>query len=140
MSENAMKKFLIYWLPVILWAGVIFYLSSISGLASNMSVFWDVFWRKLFHAGEFGLLNLLLWRALYYGENVNFKKALLWSFGLTVLYAISDELHQYFVPLRECRWQDVAQDSLGALAIGAIIFVIPGLTRDPGPGFPPFLH
>lgn len=119
-----MKKFLFYWLPPILWAGVIFYLSSISGLASNMTVFWDVFWRKLFHAGEFGLLNLLLWRALFYGEEASFKKALWWSLMMTVLYAASDELHQYFVPNRQCRWQDVAQDSLGVLLTSAMLYVI----------------
>lgn len=119
-----MKKFLIYWLPVILWAGVIFYLSGISGLASNLPVFWDVFWRKLFHAGEFGLLNLLLWRALYYGEGVSLKKALIWSLILTIFYAISDELHQYFVPSRQCRWQDVAQDSLGALLTSGVLLAI----------------
>ncbi|MBU2219709.1 VanZ family protein, partial [Patescibacteria group bacterium] len=90
-----MKKFFKYWLLVILWVGGIFYLSGVSGLASNMTVFWDVFWRKLFHATEFGVLNLLLWRALYYGEKVDFKKALGWSLILTILYAVSDELHQY---------------------------------------------
>ena len=119
-----MKKFLIYWLPVVLWAGGIFYLSSVSGLASNMTVFWDVFWRKLFHAGEFGLLNLLLWRALYCGQKISFKKALFWSLFLTILYAISDEWHQYFVPNRQCRWQDVVQYSLGGMAITSIIFLL----------------
>ncbi len=116
-------KFLNYWLPVILWAGLIFYLSSISGLASNMSVFWDVFWRKLAHATEFGVLNLLLFRALF-GYNVSFKKAWWWSLMLTVLYAVSDELHQYFVPLRECRWQDMAQDSLGAMLVSFFLLFI----------------
>lgn len=118
------KKFLIYWLPPILWAGGIFYLSGVSGLSSNMTVFWDVFWRKLFHAGEFGVLNLLLWRALYFGEKIEFKKALIWSLFFTVLYAISDELHQSFVPSRECRWQDMVQDSLGSAAVAGAIFLL----------------
>ena len=121
MAKGSIKKIFIYWLPVIAWAGVIFYLSGVSGLASNMTVFWDVFWRKLFHAGEFGLLNLLLWRALYYGEGVKFKKALGWSLFSTILFAVSDELHQAFVPLRQARWQDMAQDGLGAMAVSAIL-------------------
>ncbi len=124
MSGKEMKKILIYWLPPIVWAGAIFYLSGVPNLNSGMPVFWDVFWRKLAHATEFGILNLLLWRALYYGENVNFRKALAWSFIFTVLYAIFDELHQYFVPLRECRWQDVAQDSLGAILTSMALYVI----------------
>ena len=118
-----MRKFIFYWLPVIFWAGVIFYLSSISGLNSGLQVFWDVFWRKLFHAGEFGILNLLLWRAFYYSEGVGFKKALWWSLILTLLYAISDELHQYFVPDRQCRWQDMAQDNLGVLLVSGGLYI-----------------
>lgn len=118
-----MKKILIYWLPVSLWAGTIAYLSGIAGLSSDMTVFWDVFWRKLFHAAEFGLLNLLLWRALFFSEELNFKKSLLVSLILTVLYAVSDELHQSFVPSRQCRWQDMAQDSLGALFISGLLYL-----------------
>ena len=124
-----MKKFIFYWLPVVLFAGVIFYLSGVPNLNSGFAVFWDVFWRKLAHAGEFGLLNLLLWRALYCGENVSFKKALPWSSILAVLYAISDELHQAFVPLRQARWQDVAQDSLGVLLTSFVIYSIFILNR-----------
>lgn len=103
---------------------MIFWLSAVPNLNSGLPVFWDVFWRKLFHAGEFGLLNLLLWRALYYGEGVNFKKALGWSLILIILYAISDELHQYFVPDRQCRWQDVAQDGLGAIGVSFVLLLV----------------
>lgn len=121
IDYKKIKNILFYWLPPILWASGIFYLSSLSGLSSSMTVFWDVFWRKLFHAMEFGVLNLLFWRALYYGQGISFKKALIWSLFLTVIYAISDELHQFFVPDRQCRWQDVAQDSLGGMAISFIL-------------------
>ncbi len=118
-----MKKFLIYWLPVILWAGAIFYLSGVPNLNSGLAVFWDVFWRKLAHATEFGVLNLLLWRAFYYGSGASFKKALWWSLILTLLYAVSDELHQYFVPERQCRWQDLAQDSLGIFLVSGSLYI-----------------
>ena len=121
MDNKNIKGFFIYWLPVILWTGAIFYLSGMPNLNSGLMVFWDVFWRKLAHATEFGILNLLLFRALWGGRD-NFKKAIWWSLILTVLYAVSDELHQYFVPTRECRWQDVAQDSLGALLTSGLIY------------------
>lgn len=121
--KKRVKKPIKYWLPVVLWAGIIFYFSSVPNLNSGMAVFWDVFWRKLAHAAEFGILNLLLWRAFYYGENVGFKKALVWSLVLSALYAISDEGHQYFVPDRQCRWQDVAQDGLGALAVSFVLLL-----------------
>lgn len=38
-----------------------------------------------------------------------------------VLYAVSDELHQYFVPGRACRWFDVGVDTAGIL-LGTFLF------------------
>jgi len=123
MSES-FKKFFKYWLPVLLWAGLIFYLSAQSALGSGWPVFWDTFWRKIAHVAEFGILFLLLWRALKLGQGFSFKKALIWSLVLTVLYAISDEAHQYFVPMREARWRDVGLDSLGILFCGLGLILI----------------
>ncbi|KKS26180.1 MAG: VanZ family protein [Parcubacteria group bacterium GW2011_GWC2_42_6] len=120
MEKLSFNKFLIYWLPVIVWAGGIFYLSSIPGLASGMPVFWDVFWRKLAHATEFGILSLLLFRA-WRGSGASFIKALIWSLALAIAYALADEAHQHFVPLREGRLKDVGVDSLGIIFSSAVI-------------------
>jgi VanZ family protein len=117
MEKSSTFKFLKYWLPVLLWAGFIFYLSGVPNLNSGLAVFWDVFARKLAHAGIFGFLFLLIWRALYFGQKVNFKKALLWSLILAVGYAFSDEAHQYFVPERQARLLDVGFDSLGIFLV-----------------------
>ena len=46
---------------------------------------------------------------------------LAWAFG--TLYAISDELHQYFVPGRSCEVRDMCIDSAG-VAVGCIICMI----------------
>lgn len=107
------NKFLKYWLPPIFWAGLIFYFSGVPNLNSGLAVFWDVFWRKLAHAGIFGFLFLLIFRALRFGQRFDFKKALIWSLVLSVLYAFFDEAHQYFVPMRQARLLDVGFDSLG---------------------------
>jgi len=123
-----MAKFLKHWLPVILWAGLIFYLSSRPGLNSGLAVFWDVFLRKLAHAGEFGILNLLIFRALRIHDS-NVKKALGVAFLLAVLYAFSDEAHQSLVPLREAKLSDVGIDSLGILAAGLVLFCSQNLRR-----------
>jgi len=116
-----MIKFIKYWLPVILWAGLIFYLSSVPNLNSGLAVFWDVFLRKLAHSGEFGILFLLIFRALKSGEVVGFKKALMWSFAAAILYAFSDEFHQYFVAERQARLRDVAFDGLGIILSGFLL-------------------
>ncbi|MFQ8632799.1 MAG: VanZ family protein, partial [Intestinibacter bartlettii] len=42
----------------------------------------------------------------------------------SVLYAISDEIHQYFVPGRACQFRDVMIDSCGALFGIAVIVIL----------------
>lgn len=69
--------------------------------------------RKAAHAAEFALLAVLLFHALYRTCGRG-RPALAW--GLTVLYAVTDELHQLFVPGRACRFFDVCVDAAGALA------------------------
>ncbi len=119
-----MFKLIKYWLPVCLWAGLIFYLSGVPSLSSGLSVFYDVFLRKLAHAGEFVILVFLIFRALYFGQKIDFKKALIWSLILAVLYAFSDEFHQYFVPGREARLRDMGVDSLGVVFFGMITLFV----------------
>jgi hypothetical protein len=45
---------------------------------------------------------------------------LLWSWMIPVIYACTDEFHQYFVPGRSCEFRDVCIDSTGAL-LGVVI-------------------
>ena len=105
-----MKKFLKYWGPVILWAGIIFVLSSIPNLKSGLEQ--DFLFRKIAHALEFGILTFLLYRAIR-GEGVKTNKAIIYAFIITLFYAFSDELHQLFVRGRYCSLKDVAIDSIG---------------------------
>ena len=44
------------------------------------------------------------------------------AWGLAVLYAVTDELHQIFIPGRACRFFDVCVDAAGALA--GIVFCL----------------
>ncbi|MDD5590094.1 MAG: VanZ family protein [Candidatus Portnoybacteria bacterium] len=109
-----MKNFFYNWLPVFIWAGLIFYLSDQPGLNSGMSAFWDVFLRKLAHAFVFAVLNFLIFLALR-GQEFNYRKTIVWALALAILYAVSDEIHQGFVPEREGKIQDVGIDSLGII-------------------------
>ena len=93
------------WAPVVLWACVIFGLSSIPSLGTGLGT-WDLVLRKLAHATEYAVLGLLLLRAL--GRE--------WiAVVLGVLYAGSDELHQHFVSGRHASPYDVAIDAFGVL-------------------------
>lgn len=69
--------------------------------------------RKAAHAAEFALLAVLLFHALY---RTCGRGRPVFAWGMTVLYAVTDELHQLFIPGRACRFFDVCVDAAGALA------------------------
>jgi VanZ family protein len=93
------------WLPVLVWAGVIFAFSSVPSLSSGLGG-WDLLLRKLAHTTEYAILALLLVRA---------TGSYTWAFALTVAYATTDEVHQLFVRGRHGSPLDVAIDAVGAL-------------------------
>ena len=70
--------------------------------------------RKGMHVTEFAVLALLWYRGLSWGK-WGWQPADAWkAFGLAVLIAVGDEVHQSFVPSRTPSALDVAWDSLGA--------------------------
>jgi VanZ family protein len=85
--------------------------SSVSDLGTGLGT-WDLVLRKIAHAGEFAALGALLLRAL--------RKELP-ALGLGIAYAVSDELHQHFVPGRVGSPIDVLIDSVG-VAIGVVLW------------------
>ncbi len=72
--------------------------------------------RKVVHVVTFGVLALLVHRALRRNSQApwSWGQALA-ALGLTLLYAISDEVHQSFVPTRVGSPADVLLDTLGAV-------------------------
>jgi len=99
------------WAPVVLWAAVIFALSSVPDLGTGLGT-WDLALRKLAHAAEFALLGALLLRAVRVERT---------ALALGIAYAVSDELHQHFVPGRVGSPVDVLIDSVG-VAIGVMLW------------------
>ena len=99
------SRLLLAWVPVVLWAGLIFALSSVPDLGTGLGT-WDLVLRKLAHFCEYGVLGLLLARAAG-RETV--------ALAAGVAYAVTDELHQSFVPGRNAAFRDVAIDWAGVL-------------------------
>jgi VanZ family protein len=99
------SRTLTHWLPILLWAGLIFALSSIPSLGTGLGT-WDVILRKGAHMTEYAVLAFLLARAVA-------REAP--ALALGVLYAASDELHQAFVRGRHASPVDVAIDTVGLL-------------------------
>jgi VanZ family protein len=110
------------WLPVVIWAAVIFTLSSIPGLGTGLGV-WDTVLRKGAHMAEYAILGALLLRAL--GRELP-------ALAVGLAYAISDEIHQHFVSGRHASPVDVLIDMVG-VAIG--VFALSRLFQTrPVPG------
>lgn len=74
----------------------------------------EVLVRKSAHFSVYALLGFLCMFAA--SRFIKFRRwQLLTAFAVSVLYAVSDELHQLFVPGRSCEFRDVCIDAGGAL-------------------------
>lgn len=121
------------WLAVVAWMGVIFALSSVSGLRVSQDAEVDRPIRGLAHLAAFGLLGGLVLYALCANARPTIARAVL-AMAITTLYAVSDELHQSIVPNRTGRAQDVVIDALGALVGLTVAWLV--LRRSSGPPRP----
>jgi VanZ family protein len=101
----ALPRALSLWLPVVLWAGLIFGLSSIPDLGTGLGG-WDLVLRKTAHAAEFAVFGFLLVRA--FGQELP-------AVAAGIAYAASDEVHQSFVPGRLGSVWDFLLDSVGVV-------------------------
>jgi VanZ family protein len=146
-----LRSFLKYWLPVLVWTGIIFSASSDSGSFQHSSRIIEplmrwllphlsdeavhaivVSVRKCAHLAEYAVLALLLWHALR-RKSAPGNAPWRWSkaglvLALVALYAASDEIHQAFVPSREASAWDVLLDTTGA-AFGLLCLWAAGRLR-----------
>jgi len=98
-------------IPAVLWAALIFYLSSIPSLKSSFGI-WDLYLRKTAHFTEYFILVLLVMP--------NFTRdklsGRLQAVSIALLYAVSDEFHQSFVPGRTMSIYDMSIDWIGCFS------------------------
>ena len=119
-KRGKMKVFFKYWLPVLLWAGFIFFISSLPGKAIP-----PLFYKQdiLFHIFVYAFLSLLLNRALknnQFGCILRQSKRIFLVILFCLIYAITDEFHQQFVSGRTSSIVDIIIDSLGVILGSAI--------------------
>ena len=144
--RNKTKQYLA-WFAVVVWMAVIFLLSAqtnkesgnLSGgivrwfvalLYRNFETFslekqesilevWHLLIRKGAHFTEYAVLAVLVANAL------RLCKKLRWYLPVAVsaVYAVTDEIHQYFVPGRACRLLDMGIDTCGAI-FGMTVFAL----------------
>jgi VanZ family protein len=113
LRETPRPRYL--WLPVLAYMAVIFALSSISQVPPLPGG-----GDKNLHALLYGGLAVLLVRAIVGGFRRRVTMgAVLATVAIAAAYGVSDEIHQYFVPLRQADMMDVVADATGA-AIAAL--------------------
>ncbi len=101
------------------WVAVNFYLSNQPGVPLPKVPGAD----KVAHLIEYGILAFLLARAIFPYLRRH-SAAVRWVVVVVACstYAITDEMHQAFVPCRSCDPLDVLADAAGALLVALLLF------------------
>ncbi len=119
-GETGWRRVIVYWGPVVGYAGLIFYLSAQSHPDDDLPSLFGAVNDKVLHTLEYAGLGGLCYRAFRWGATGSVAaRALLFSILTASLYGVTDEVHQLFVPFRESSWQDWLADATGSV-LGAV--------------------
>ena len=111
---------IVRWAPAVLWAALIFFLSSQSELPEMPSGITD----KHEHIGAYAILGAaLVWALTDRAPGRTSWTTVIAVVLLGTLYGASDEFHQSFVPGREVSGLDLTADAVGA-ALGAALTAV----------------
>lgn len=134
------------WIAPVLWMAVLFFLSHesaagstarsavIVNLLGGLGLDWaidttTVLVRKAAHLSAYAVLGGLFVWALR-SKKLSLKNTAVFSVILAFAYAITDEVHQVFVPARSGQVSDVLLDTIGAILGVALVLLIVGLCSD----------
>jgi len=108
-ARSGFRQFLWYWLPVLVYVTAIFVVSSMSSPPNPIHVPNS---DKIYHMCEYGLLGVLVGRALRQSVAPYSRLAAsIMTVSLVMMIGASDEYYQSFVPGRECDVFDWLTDS-----------------------------
>lgn len=89
--------------------------------------FFETIIRKLAHFSIYTIGGFLIMNYFYDVQNenkkTNLKNKILYSIFFGAIYAVTDELHQFFVPGRSARIFDVIIDTFGVIT-GVLIYLL----------------
>jgi VanZ family protein len=113
---------IIFRLPALLIAGAIWFLSSQSILPQPKGI---LGFDKLQHLAAYLVFTgaIGLWVSPEFWQSRRFR-ALLLAVLIGSAYGVVDEIHQYFVPGRDCNVWDWVADTLGAILGAAAVMLI----------------
>ena len=125
----------ISWCAVACVCALIFYFSSQTATDSSLQSSWLIDWidklfgvgftdfvvRKFAHAAEFATLGFFA--AVAFGLTLKSAKKACFGIPFSLVYAVSDEVHQIYVPGRACQLRDVFID-LGGILLGTAVYLL----------------
>lgn len=147
--------FIRYWLPVLIWLGVIAVLSTdVASQANTSGTLHSVLaalapivplrlegsfgvdevigaMRQTGHLLEYGVLGFLLWRALQGTTRLATSSILAITITVALSVALADEYHQSTTPARTASGLDVLTDAVGA---GVAVLIAAWVHRGRGRG------
>lgn len=117
------NKKIFYWAAAITYALLIFFLSSLSGSQTDRFYLFKNS-DKVIHIMVYAVLCLLLNRAFFFTfkNSVNRYVPIIAIF-ISIVYAITDEFHQSFVPGRYASLYDIFADGIGAVISQIILYI-----------------
>jgi VanZ family protein len=114
------QKLIKYYLPVFVWAGVIFTFSTLPTGPGQKIIWTDFIIKKTAHLTEYAIFAILIYRAIINtslrAKNISGYTAIF----LSMLYGATDEFHQSFTPGRTPKLYDIGFDTIGA-TLGILI-------------------
>ena len=103
----------ISWVITIVMAIIIFYVSSLTLTGSTDGTSYISY---IYHFTAFSYLSLFLLISITKGKPI--KNLIILGIILAIIYGISDEIHQYFIPGRQSALKDILVNSIGILITG----------------------
>lgn len=120
LVQNSNGRWVLYWLPVMFYASLIFYLSSLPHPEEHLPDVFEVMSDKFLHFVEYAVFGAFAYGAFRWAAGATVSQyALPLAILAGCLYGLTDEIHQAFVPFRESSWLDWVADTIGA-AIGSL--------------------
>ena len=112
MNANKGKRYLFYIFPPVLYAILIFFLSSISRYPEELSFVFS--FDKVIHLIEYYIFGYLLLRVFVTSPRIIFfRYQIIFTLLIGVLYSLSDEWHQSFISGRCASVYDLIFDCFG---------------------------
>ena len=135
------RKKIITWSMLLLWMVFIFFMSGQDGNKSTdqsnfvaelfkyfgfdiKNILGDIgtlIIRKTAHFSEYFILCILFYRVIIMYVSIRTTRVI--SIIATFIYALSDEVHQFFVPGRTCAFRDVLIDTIGGVTSILVLYI-----------------